>query len=380
MKQIMYEPNIRITEKVINSLNEVEDVRDLLKTIPVLPIVEESIQRQALIETVHHTAQIEGNPLDIRVAEKFRKYQTIEPRTDSEQELVNLYRMMDFTRDIASKEDIPIDEKVIRQIHAFVVRDIPSQGLPGSYKLKPNEIQNRTGERIFLPPSPNDTPKLMSELSTWLSQRRLAFHPIIAAGIVHLELVAIHPFDDGNGRTARALTDLILWRYGYTFRHLFSWVRQVGIDMGTYHKTLSEALGVQYGANADPAAWLEYFTESIAKSLAELKPDLQKIRESFVKLYNIGAEKGLSTDQIEAIVFAEFYGSVSTAEYMGARALSRSTVVKRLGELVQLGLLRVDGKGRSVRYISRLDEARVGEYPEIEGVQLELRPAKESNK
>ncbi len=376
----MYEPDIRTTENIINSLNDIEDVRDLLGTIPVLPIIEEAIQRQALVETVHYTAQIEGNPLDIRVAEKFREYQTIKPKADSEQELVNLYKMMDFIRDIANNKDIPINEDVIKQIHAFVVRDIPSQGSPGVYKLKPNAIQNQAGKRIFLPPSPNDTPKLMSELSTWLSQRRLALHPVITAGIAHLELVAIHPFDNGNGRTARALADLLLWRYGYTFRRLFSWVRQVGIDMSTYHQKLSEALGVEYGANADPTAWLEYFAESIAKSLAELKPDLQKLRESFIELYNMGAETGLSTDQIEAIVFAEFYGSVSTAEYMRTKTLSRSTVVKRLSELVHLGFLRIDGKGRSVKYVRSLKSGIHNHQQEPNAAQLKLKFSEESTK
>lgn len=364
MKQKMYEPNIKTTEKLINYLNEVEDIRELLGTIPVLPIVEESIQRQALVDTVHYTAQIEGNPLDISVAEKFREYQAIKPKVDSEQELVNLYKMMDFIRDIADKKDIPVNEDVIKQIHAFIVRDIPSQGSSGVYKLKPNAIQNKAGELIFLPPSPNDTPKLMSELSAWLSQRRLVFHPIITAGIAHLELVAIHPFDNGNGRTARALADLILWRYGYTFRYLFSWVRQVGIDMGTYHQKLSAALGAEYGANADPTVWLEYFAESIAKSLTELKPELLRIHNAFVETYNMGTEIGLSTDQIEAIVFAEFSGSVSTAEYMRTKNLSRSTVVKRLSELVKLGLLQVEGKGRSVKYIRTKREALISRQRE----------------
>jgi len=351
----MYEPNIKTTEKLMHSLNEIEDVREILGTIPVLPIVEEAIQRQALVETVYYTARIEGNPLDIRVAKRLREHEASQPKVDSEQELVNLYKAMDFIRDIADDKNIPIDEEVIKQIHAYIVRDIPSQGSPGVYKTKPNAIIDQiTKACVYLPPSPNDTPRLMSDLSTWLSQRRLAFHPIITAGITHLELVAIHPFDNGNGRTARALADLVLYRYGYTFRRLFSWVRQVGIDMGTYHQKLRQALGSEYGANADPTAWLEYFAESIAKSLAELKPELLQIREAFINAYNAGAEAGLSTDQVEAIVFAEINGSVTTAEYMRAKTLSRSTVVKRLNELVKLEFLQVEGKGRSVRYVRPL--------------------------
>ncbi len=377
----MYEPNIRTTEKIINSLNEIEDIRELLKSIPVLPIVEESIQRQALVDTVYYTALIEGNPLDIQVAERLRNRATSKPMADSEQEFANLYKAMDFIRSIADQSDIPIDEEVIKQIHAFIVRDLLTQGLPGVYKLKPNEIKDRaSGKRVFLPPSPSDTPRLMSDLSTWLSQQRLAFHPVITAGIAHLELVAIHPFDNGNGRTARALADLVLDRYGYTFRHLFSWVRQVGIDMGTYHQKLGQALGSEYGANADPTVWLEYFIESIAKSLAELKPELLKIRESFIDNYKAGAKAGLSTDQIEAIVFAEFTGNVTTAEYMRVKGLSRSTVVKRLTQLVQLGLLQVEGKGRSVKYV-RPPESDIYKYQEeINKSQLQFKFTAESTK
>jgi len=348
----MYEPNITTTEKLMNSLNGIEDIRDLLGTIPVLPIVEEPIQRQALVETVYYTARIEGNPLDIRVAERLRERQAIKPKADSEQEYANLFEVMDFIQHIANQDDIPIDEKVIKQIHAYIVRDIPSQGSPGVYKTKPNEIRDRTtGARLYLPPSPNDTPRLMSDLSTWLSQRRLAFHPVITAGVAHLELAAIHPFDDGNGRTARALADLVLYRYGYKFRRLFSWVRQVGIDMDTYHQKLREARGAEYRAPANPTVWLEYFAESIEKSLVELRPTLHKLSEAFVNAYNVGAKGGLSTDQVEALVFADIHGSITTAEYMRAKRLSRSTVVKRLSELVQLRLLRVEGKGRSVRYV-----------------------------
>jgi len=376
----MYEPKIQTTERLLKSLSEIEDVRELLRTIPVLPIVEESIQRKALIETVYYTARIEGNPLDIQVAKRLRGRRASKPKADSEQELVNLYKVMDFLADIANHDDVPIGEEVIKQIHTFVVRDIPSQGAPGVYKLKPNAIIDQaSGERIFLPPSPTETPSLMRDLDAWLSQRPLIFHPIITAGIAHLELVAIHPFDNGNGRTARALADLVLYRYGYALRHLFSWVRQVGIDMGTYYKKLQQALGDKYGANADPTAWLEYFAESIAKSLAELKPDLLQIREFFIKAYNAGARSGLSTDQVEALVFAEFYEGVTTAEYMQAVTLSRSTVVKRLNELVQLGLLKVEGKGRSVRYI-RPSKVGIDDYQrKSEAAQLKLKLPEELN-
>ena len=89
----MYEPNIRTTETLINSLNTIEDVREILGTIPVLPIVEESIQRQALVETVYYTARIEGNPLNMRVAERLHERQVSKPIVKNEQEFVNIYQL-----------------------------------------------------------------------------------------------------------------------------------------------------------------------------------------------------------------------------------------------------------------------------------------------
>ena len=349
----MYEPNIKITTKLQDSLRDIEDTRELLQAIPVLTIVEEPIQREALVATVHYTTRIEGNPLDMRAVERLGPRSFSKPNISrpDEQEVINLYKAMDFIRHVAGQRDIEIDEDVIKQIHAFVVRDIPSQGPSAVYKAKPNVIINEaTKERIFMPPDPSDTPRLMAELSAWLSRRPLAFHPVIAAGLAHLELAAIHPFNDGNGRTARALADLVLYRYGYTFRYLFSWVAQVGIAMGTYHQRLRDVLGSEYGANTDPSSWLEYFAEAVAKSLVEKKPELLRMRDVFVRAYNAGDEMGLTRDQIEAFIYAIINGSVTTGVYMKTTRLSRSTVVKRLNQLVEGKILQIDGKGRNVQY------------------------------
>ena len=372
----MYEPNVKITSKLMNYLHEIEDVRKLLHKLPMMPIVEERIQREALIETVHYTTRIEGNPLDIRAVEKLGAHRITRPQIDRphEQEVLNLYEVMEFIRDIADKADIPIDEDVIKQIHAFVVRDMPSQGPPAVYKTTPNEINNGvTRERILLPPGPSETPKFMSNLSDWLSQSPLAFHPILTAGLAHLELAAIHPFNDGNGRTARALADLVLYRYGYKFRYLFSWVAQIGIDMGTYHQRLADVLGPEYGTNVDPTVWLEYFADSVMKSLAERKPELDRLSDTFVEAYNIGEETGLSRDQVNAVMYAMFYGDVTTGIYMSATKLSRSTVVKRLTELVEAGLMRVEGKGRNVRYILTGVSKSGDEEQQTEGIQPDLK-------
>jgi Fic family protein len=369
----MYEPNVKLTAALMASLAEIEGVRELLATIPIVPIVENHIQRKALVETVHFTARIEGNPLNIQAVERLGAHQKLKIDMNlDEQAIVNLYKAMAFVKDIAGRRDVPIDEKIVRQIHAYVVRDIPKEGTPGSYRISQNAVRDEgTGENVFLPPKPRDVPRLMGEFSTWLSQKPLAFHPVMIAGLAHLELVAIHPFDNGNGRTARALADLVLCRNGYSMRHLFSWVAEVGVDMATYHRTLGKVLGAEYGSNVDPTTWLEYFALSLAKALSESKPWLTRLRTTFVDAYNQGAKRGFSRDQVEAILFAATYGSVTTGAYMDATGLSRSTVVKRLNALVDAGVMKASGKGRSVSY-SLIPGLAQGEGQNGEGVQLGL--------
>jgi Fic family protein len=376
----MYEPNIKVTARLMDNLAGIEDMRQLLDSIPILPSVEGTIQRRSLVETIHYSTRIEGNQLDIHNVEKLSSSQVPKPPIDrDEQEVLNLYKAMDFINYIADQHELPISENVIKQIHAFVMRDIPGPGSPGVYKLEQNAIADETtGERIFLPPKPGDVPQLMGDFCHWLSRKPMAFHPVITAGIAHLELVAIHPFDNGNGRTARALADLIMNRNGYGFRQLFSWVAQIGIDMTTYHKTLRKVLGPEYGANVDPTAWLEYFTEAVNKSLATRRSELLQIRKIFVDVYNAGQKKGLTKDQVEAVVYAGVYGSVTSGVYMQSTELSRSTVVKRLNQLVEFKLLEPEGKGRNARYVLPSQVSAGLRQPKPQGVQLGLETIEKS--
>jgi len=370
----MYEPNLKLTAKLRESMAQVDEIRKLLHTIPVLPIVEENIQHESLAATIHYTAKIEGNPLDLKDVKRLGSGKIIDPNISKDQRVImNLYRVMEFIREIAPQHNIPINEEVIKQIHAFVVRNIPEEGPPGKYKIGPNAIKDYyTGEPIFLTAEPNAVPSLMADLSILLSQPVPPFHPLILAGLAHLELVAIHPFIDGNGRTARALSDLILDRHGYNLRYLFSWVSQIGIDMSTYHLTLKQVLGDKYGANVDPTSWLEYFADSVAQSLIKDKPTLLGMRDAFVQMYNIGAEKGLTKDQVEALVYAKINGDITTGVYMQATGVSRSTAVKRLNELVKAGSLRIQGKGRNVRYVFQSLEEPTTNVQTVNGIQLGL--------
>lgn len=95
-------------------------------------------------------------------------------------------------------------------------------------------------------------------------------NPVIVAGIAHLELAAIHPFTDGNGRTARALATLILYKRGYDFRHLFALEDYYNKDLQSYYASINTGENYE-NRKADITTWLEYFIEGFREEIMQVK-------------------------------------------------------------------------------------------------------------
>ena len=349
----MFQPRITFTHTITSALETIENTRTLVNYIPMIPPWERELQRTALVNTVHYSTKVEGNALTRANVEKLLAGHRATGSQQDIQEVANLKRVMDFVYAISLDSSTAIDEAVIKQINTFLLRDVPGTLRIGEYITGQNYIQDsRSGERIFTPPVAWDVPHLMAEFAQWLNEGQLVLSPVLQAGVSHLVLVAIHPFWDGNGRTARALATLIMYRGGYTLKRLFSWEEYVGSDTEAYHQAIRASLGETYNDNIDQTPWLEYFCEAMASSLEKLRIGLDKQKRAWDESYREGGELGLSRNQIEAYAFALLFGKMTTSIYMNATGASRATAVRHLNELVRFGLLRRIGKGRTVSYLA----------------------------
>ena len=138
---------------------------------------------------------------------------------------------------------------------------------PGEYRRVQNYVINAaTGETIYTPPPTEDVPILMRELVAWLN-RPSDIHPVIVSGLAQFQLVHIHPFLDGNGRTSRLLSTLCLYRAGYDFKRLFTLSEYYDRDRTAFYR----ALQAVRRAHMDMTGWIEYFTKGLATQLAEVK-------------------------------------------------------------------------------------------------------------
>jgi Fic family protein len=180
------------------------------------PLVSAQLQQALDIEYTFESNRIEGNTLTLRETDLVvNKGLTVGGKSMREHlEAINHYEAILYIRELASR-GATLDEREVRDIHALVLRGIDRDNA-GRYRNLPVMI---SGSR-HLPPQPWAVPKLMEDYGLWLTDQSLRLHPVVRAAEAHERLVTIHPFIDGNGRTARLVMNLILLANGYAIANI----------------------------------------------------------------------------------------------------------------------------------------------------------------
>lgn len=262
---------------------------------------------------------------------------------EDERELLNYRNAFELVSDYLGSGE-PITEGLIREIHKRLVRGVRGEAAaPGEYRHVQNYIVNSiTREVIYTPPPALEVPQLMADLAGWLREET-GIHPVLVAGIAQFELVDIHPFLDGNGRTARLFSTLCLYRTGYDFKRLFTISEFYDRNRPAYYRALQ---GTRE-RNLDLTGWLEYFTAGLGAQLSEV----QARGEGLIRQDVLGLRYGLSERQKQAIQLAgekEKFG-IQDLEQV-CPGVTRRTLQRELKELVEKGLLRVEGATRNLSY------------------------------
>ena len=192
-----------------------------------------------------------------------------------------------------------------------------------------------TGETIYTPPPAHDVPVLMTEMVAWINRPGEA-HPVLVSGVAQFQLVHIHPFLDGNGRTSRLLSTLCLYRAGYDFKRLFTISEYYDRDRPAFY----DAIQSVRKQKMDMTGWLEYFVEGLATQLAEVRQRGERVIQRDV----VVREHGLSDRQAKAFGYVLEHGSLTIQEYESlCPGINRRTLQRDLKRLVDKGLLAERG-------------------------------------
>ena len=216
-----FKPKFTITNMIANNLTQIVSVRGFLDAAILSEDWISNMQDKALVLEAHHTTHIEGTQLTLEQSKQlFKGEKPLNTSPDDEQELVNYCDAFELVAGYLGSGE-PITEGLIREIHKRLVKNVRgNSATPGKYRKIQNYVVNsKTKETVYTPPPVFEIQPMMQDLIDYLNKAD-EVHPILVAGIAQFQLVHIHPFLDGNGRTARLLSTLCLYRKGYDFKKL----------------------------------------------------------------------------------------------------------------------------------------------------------------
>ncbi len=299
------------------------------------------LRRNVEARGAHMSTRIEGNPLtESEVRELFARHQETLDRS----ELENLdYRdAARFARQVANDPTAEVDAGLIRALHYLVVRSTYPFDSAAQWRTSQNRVADQHGRTVYLPPPPVSVPAQMNEFIEWLAEHRRSTPHLVLAAVAHLQFVNIHSFDDGNGRTARALTAYFLERHGWGLRGIVSSEAVFGRDRAAYYAALTAAGGRYEDRVREMTLWCEWFIRGLAVEAAASL--------GFVQRWTDHVAPGSGQDVNAGYAYLALAGSVSRAEYVDAMRVSPATAVNQLNALVKEGLAVREGRGRSTRY------------------------------
>jgi Fic family protein len=220
----------------------------------------------------------------------------------------------------------------------------------GAYRTRYVVVGNRlTGEIIFRPPANEEVPELVKELVDWLnSGEAKELDPIIAAGVAHYEFVRIHPFVDGNGRTARVLATLILYLRGFDTKQFFCIDDYYDSDRSAYYRALQSV----NQKTLDVTKWLEYFAEGVAVSIDAVKGRVVRLSSERLRKAKRG-QIALTERQMQIVEFITTTGKITSGDIQKMFGISRPAAYKEITKLIELDIIEQRGSGRSTYYVMK---------------------------
>lgn len=343
---------IQITPEILSLVTRIDEFKGAWRALGTLaPERLSALRRVATIESIGSSTRIEGSKLSDREVEQLLSNLEIRSfSTRDEQEVAGYAELMDLV--FSSWCDIPFTENRIKQLHQILLRHSEKDAWHrGNYKTGSNSVAafDEHGSQIgivFQTATPFDTPRLMTELVSWVNRERQSvegarLHPLLIVALFVVVFLEIHPFQDGNGRLSRVLTTLLLLQAGYVHVPYSSLESVIEQSQEAYYLALRQTQGTVRTESPNWQPWLVFFLRSLAEQVRRLEKKIE--REKIV----LAAMPEL---QLRIVEFAREHGRVTIGETIRLTGASRNTLKQHFRTLVERGVLNQHGSGRGVWY------------------------------
>jgi Fic family protein len=340
---------VAITNDILNLISELDEFKGRWQAINTLSLDRLSLlKKSATIESIASSTRIEGVKLsDEQVETLLSKVKRKSFKSRDEEEVVGYFDAMDLI--LENFEDLKITENHIKQLHAILLKhsskDIRHRG---EYKKLNNHVVaiDAKGKEIgivFKTATPFETPRKMADLVEWINKslELRTRHPLIIIGIFIVIFLAIHPFQDGNGRLSRLLTNLLLLKHGYSYIQYSSLESVIEHNKDLYYKNLRDCQITLDSKKPKFENWILFFLKSLKKQ----KDNLEK---------KIKAEKILQENfddlHLKVLKILKNHKRLAVSDIQKLTGANRSTLKVKLRNLVAMKKVKSFGRGRAVVY------------------------------
>jgi Fic family protein len=361
----MFQPNFQITNNLLTYVSSIESAKAVIENSPLVPAWDAKFRSEALARTVHYGTKIEGNDLTREQAEKVVKINDLNnskvvaeragivARDRDVQEVIN-YRNVGVWID---QQELTENKKIfsietLKKLHQLTMENLLEPNEVGEFRNKQVIVRGASdGGVVFRPPVSIEVPYLLEDFFVWLNSPALqSLHPIFQAAITHYQLVFIHPFIEGNGRTARALATLTLYQKGYDLKKFFSLEQYFDNNVDKYYQAL---LSVQQSQNQNMTYWLEYFCYGLAMEIDKVKQQVMRLSKDLKLKKELGHQVALSERQIMILEMIQDQGELTSDQAQKALPnISIDTILRDIKDLIVKGVVEKQGVTKGVRYRS----------------------------
>jgi Fic family protein len=334
------------------ALNFLRDRLYVVRTL-VPPGYEAYFRKRAQYRSVQTSTAIEGNQLGEEQA-MLVLVEDAPAATPEELEVKNLDEAYDLIQQIATDPSVRIDEGLVRTMNSIMLRGLPdaSARARGKYRVGPSLIVNSQTRAIrYRPPPPEWVPNLMEnfvkEVQGWMDEKEYA-GPVVAA-LAHFGLISIHPFEDGNGRTARLLADMILQKTGWSNEGTLSVSEAILSQQQEYYDVLYSTQGENFRLDVDATQFVQFHNRALSTAAANLEStviNFDRRRQAFVE----HAKELLNPRQVLAFMFMMDVAPLSSSAYAELTGSSQSAALSDLTDLLRDDIVQRIGQGRNTRY------------------------------
>lgn len=339
----MFNPKYTISHRLLGNIKRITELVADLNNRSFSDVVLAELEKRAREISAYSSTSIEGNPLPLTDVKRILKNKPEHIR-DSEKEVLNYNKALVELDSLIKNDKVVFDTELILKIQKTITLGLIEDYRCGQIRQEPVFVNNpKTRQTVYLPPDHIEVSNLLDELFYYLNENKSLVDSLILAGVFHKQFVVIHPFIDGNGRTARLATKILLAKMGLNTFNLFSFENYYNQNVSKYFQEVG-IFGNYYDVKdeIDFTPWLEYFTDGIIDELLRVGKELDR--------ENISPKDELKDYHRKIISYAREKGYITDREYSEITKRAKPTRNLDFRKLIALGIIEKIGQGKATYY------------------------------